>query len=115
MDTRAVFEHHATALGNGALEEVLQDYTDTSVLLTPDGTFRGRAALRDYFGAAVAGPFKPGTYDFTMDVVRIEGEVAYCVWHARCEGAEIVLGTDTFVVRDGKIAIQTYAARIEPR
>jgi ketosteroid isomerase-like protein len=115
MDTKAVFEHHLAALGNGDVEEILKDYTEESVLLTADGTSKGRDALRGFFSAIVAGLFKPGTYAFTMDVVRIEGDVAYCVWHASCAGAAIVLGTDTFVVRDGKIATQTFAAKIEPK
>jgi hypothetical protein len=29
--------------------------------------------------------------------------------------ADVRLGTDTFVVRDGKIAVQTFAALIETR
>lgn len=115
MDTNAVFEHHLAALGKGDVEEILSDYTDDSVLLTADGTFKGRAALRGYFSAAVAGLFTPGTYAFTMGVVWIEGEVAYCVWQACCVGAEIVMGTDTFVVRDGKIATQTFAAKIDSK
>jgi uncharacterized protein (TIGR02246 family) len=114
METKAVVEHHLAALSNGDLEGVLQDFTDDSVLLTADGTFKGREALRAFFAAALAGIFKPGTYTFTMDVVRVEGEVAYIVWRASCAGAEIVLGTDTFVVRDGKISTQTFAAKIEP-
>jgi ketosteroid isomerase-like protein len=114
MDTQAVFEHHLAALGNGDVEEILQDYTEESVVLTADAAYKGRDAVRGFFSAAVAGLFKPGTYNITVDVVRVEGEVAYCVWHASCAGAEIVLATDTFVVRDGKIAVQTFAAKIDP-
>ena len=115
MDTQAVVDHHLAALASGDLEGVLQDFSDDSVVLTADETFKGREALRGFFAAGLAGIFKPGTYTFTMDVVRVEGEVAYCVWHASCAGAEIVLGTDTFVVRNGKISTQTYAAKIEPK
>lgn len=115
MDTKAVFEHHLAALGSGDVDEVLKDFTDTSVLLTADAAYKGCDAVRGFFTAAVAGLFKPGTYTFTPDVVRIEGEVAYFTWHASCVGAEIVMGTDTFVVRDGKIAAQTFAAKIEPK
>ena len=115
MDTKAVFEHHTAALGSGDLEELLKDYTDASVLLTAPRTYKGRGELREFFEAAATGLFKPGTYTFTPDVVRIEGEVAFFTWHASCVGAEIVLGTDTFIVRDGKITAQTFAAKIEPR
>jgi hypothetical protein len=45
----------------------------------------------------------------------VEGEVAYIIWHAKCASADIVFGTDTFIIRDGKIAVQTFAVKIEPR
>ena len=30
-------------------------------------------------------------------------------------GLIVALGTDTFVVRDGKIAVQTFAVKIDPK
>ena len=33
------------------------------------------------------------------------GDVAYIVWRSVNEGVEVTLGTDTLVVRDGKIAV----------
>ena len=38
-----------------------------------------------------------------------EGEIAYIVWTA---GDLAPLGTDTFVIRDGKIVVQTFAAHV---
>ena len=62
-----------------------------------------------------AGLFAPGTYEFTLEAERVEGEVAFITWHATCASFEIPLGVNTFLVRDGKIAVQTYAARMDPR
>jgi hypothetical protein len=31
------------------------------------------------------------------------------------QGAEVTPGTDTLVLKDGKIAVQTFAARVEER
>jgi ketosteroid isomerase-like protein len=115
MDTKAVLDHHLGALSAGDLEDLLSDYTDASVLLTADGAFAGRDALRGFYAAALTGWFKPGTYSFTMDVVLTAGDVAYIVWRASCAEVEIVLGTDTFIVRDGKIITQTFAAKTEPK
>jgi hypothetical protein len=56
--------------------------------------------------------FKPGTYEFTMDTLHVVDDIAYIVWHANCASADIVFGTDTFLIRDGKIAVQTFAAKI---
>lgn len=114
MDTRAVLDHHLTAFSAGDVDEVLEDYTDASVLIMPDATIAGREALHAAFTDFVSGLFKPGTYDFIMDVMKVEGDTAYIVWHASCASAEVVLATDTFVVRDGKIVTQTFAAKIDP-
>jgi ketosteroid isomerase-like protein len=115
MSTEQVLDHHLTALGRGDLDGVLDDYGDDSVLILPDATLVGREAIRGAFEGMLVDLFEPGTYDFQLDVRRVHGEVAYILWHARCRSADLVYATDTFVVRDGKIAIQTYAAKVEPR
>jgi uncharacterized protein (TIGR02246 family) len=115
MATKDVLDHHLAAFGAGDADEMLRDYTDDSVLITADGTIRGREALREAFAGFFSGLFAPGTYEFTMDAVHVAGDVAYIVWHASCASADVALGTDTFLVRDGKIAVQTFAAKIDPR
>lgn len=115
MDTGQVLSHHLQALGGGRLDELLDDYVEESVLVTPDATIRGLRGIRAAFEESLSGLFEPGTYELTFDARRVEGEVAFIVWHAKCASADIVYGTDTFIVRDGKIAVQTFAAKIEPR
>jgi ketosteroid isomerase-like protein len=115
MDTKAVIDHHFAAFSAGNADEALKDYTDESILLTPDATLKGRQAIHDFFSASFSGLFKPGTYDFGLDTLKIEGDVAYVVWHATCASANVPLATDTWVVRDGKIATQTFAAKIDPK
>jgi ketosteroid isomerase-like protein len=115
MSTEAVLNHHLQCFGAGDLEELLKDYTDETVFLSPDGRLTGLEQLREAYQGFFAGLFKPGTYEFTMDHMEIEGEVAFIAWHSVNEGADVTLGTDTFIVRDGKIAFQTFAAKIEPR
>ncbi len=46
---------------------------------------------------------------FTMVRQDVEGDVAYIVWAA---GDFAPLGTDTFVIRGGKIVLQTFAAYV---
>ena len=96
------------------MDEILKDYTDDSVLLTADGAIRGRDELRAAFTGFFSGLFAPGSYEFTMDAVHVEGDVAYVVWHAACEPGDIAQGTDTFLIRDGTIAVQTYTAKVVP-
>lgn len=115
MTTREVLDHHLEAFIAGDVEEVLKDFTDDSVLLTVDGPLKGRDALRPALTDFLSGLFKPGTYTLEIDRKEVAGDVAYIVWHADCAAATIPLGTDTFVVRDGKIAAQTFSAKIEPK
>ena len=113
MSTEAVLNHHLESFGAGDVEEVLKDYTDDSVFISPDGRLTGLDQLREAFQGFFNGLFRPGTYQFTMDRMEIEGDLAFIAWHSSNEGAEVTLATDTFVIRDGKIAVQTFAAKIE--
>jgi ketosteroid isomerase-like protein len=115
MSTEDVLNHHLQSFGSGDVDETMKDYTDDSVLITPDGVLRGLDELRAAFETFYGGLFRPGTYEFEMDRIEVEGEVAFIVWHSSNEGAEVPLGTDTFLIRDGKIAVQTFAAKIETR
>jgi len=111
--TRQVLEHHLAAFGAGNVDEILSDYTDDSILIAPEGPLNGRQAIRGFFEAVLASLFKPGSYEFTMDTLHVAEDVAYMVWHSKCASANIVFAADTFLVRNGKIAVQTYAPKIE--
>ena len=113
--TRHVLEHHLGALAAGNLDGILSDYTEDSTLIGPDGAVKGRPAIRAFFESGLASLFKPGTYELTMDALHVADDIAYIVWHANCASADVVLGTDTFLIRDGKIAVQTFAAKIEAK
>jgi len=113
--TRLILEHHLAALAAGNLDDLLSDYTDDSTLIGPEGAVQGRQPIRGFFESGLASLFKPGTYEFTMDAMHVAGDVAYIVWHANCAAADIVLGTDTFLIRDGKIVVQTFAGKIEAK
>jgi ketosteroid isomerase-like protein len=115
MDTQTVLDHHLQAFGAGDLEAVLADYTDESVFISPRGAIVGAEALRPAYESLFSGLFEPGTYEFFIDVMTVEGEVAYIAWHATCASADIPFATDTFVVRGGKIAVQTFGAKIDPK
>ncbi|MFQ5855120.1 MAG: nuclear transport factor 2 family protein [Anaerolineae bacterium] len=104
--TQAVLEHHLQAFGEG-IEAIMADYTDDSVVITPEATYRGLAEIRAFFIAFVEA-LPEGIWDaFTLKRQEVVGEVAYIHWEAN---PWFPLGTDTFVVRDGKIAFQTFAA-----
>jgi hypothetical protein len=104
--TQVVLEHHLQAFGEG-IEAIMADYTDDSVVMTPDATYRGLTEIRGFIAAFVEA-LPDGIWDvFTMKRQEVVGEVAYILWEAN---PWFPLGTDTFVVREGKIAFQTFAA-----
>jgi len=110
MTTEEVLNHHLTSFSQGDIESIMEDYTQDSKLIVQDETLTGldniRAAFTEFFG----GLFKPGTYEFTLDRTEISGEIAYIVWHSTNQGMDVKLGTDTFLIKEGKIAVQTFAA-----
>jgi ketosteroid isomerase-like protein len=115
MATKDVLDHHLAAFGAGDVDEMLKDYTDDSRLITANGTIAGLGPLREAFTGILGGLFAPGTYEFTVEAEHIEGEVAFITWHADCESADVPFGADTFLVRDGKIAVQTFAMKVDPK
>src|SRR5262245_49782243 len=115
MTTEDVFNHHLSAFGAGNTDEIIKDFTEDSLLILPDTTCRGITAIRGAFEQFFSGLFKPGTYEFTLDRGEVDGNVAYAVWRASTSAGEVRMGTDTFVIRDGKIAVQTAALYLETK
>ena len=108
------FLHHAQALGKGDVDEVLVDYAEDAVIFTPDGALHGHDEIRPFFERSVTEVLPPGT-DFEMLKQTIEGEIVYIVWSAESVNYRIPFGTDTFIIRDGQILLQTFAALMEPK
>lgn len=107
--TKEVFDHHMKAFGENDLEAIMADYTDESVLVTPDGAYSGLDEIRKGF----EGAFKMFPKDSTtMEVAKtvIKNDVAYVIWSAKTPKFELSFGTDSFIIQNGKIIRQTYAA-----
>jgi ketosteroid isomerase-like protein len=104
---KEILEHHLKALGAEDIDAIVSDYDDNSVLLTQQGVTRGLGEIREFFAGALKAA--PGLANaIVIDNQEIEGDVAYIVWSAP---GFVTIGTDTFVVRDDKIAVQTFAGQ----
>jgi ketosteroid isomerase-like protein len=102
--TGAVLENHLRAARTG-VDAVMQDYTEESVLITHEATYRGLAAIRGFF-TALFRDLPAGFFEtLKMNRQEIIGEVAYILWERQ---PQISRATDTFVVRNGKILAQTF-------
>src|SRR5262249_38121313 len=105
--TKNVIEHHLKAFDARDLKGVLSDYAPDAIFFTPQGPFSGPDAIRPLFEAMIAEFSKPGAA-FRMKQQFIEGDYAYILWTAESADNVYELGTDTFVVRNGKIVAQSF-------
>jgi hypothetical protein len=98
--TQDVLAHHLECFGKLDLAGTMADYTDASRFFTPDGLLRGSEAIRRFF-----------------ELLRreVSGDTAYIVWTAETADNRFEVGTDTFIVQNGKILTQTFAGKISPK
>jgi ketosteroid isomerase-like protein len=112
--TQAVLDHHLQCFGAGDLDGIMSDFSPDAVVFTPTGPIRGIDAVRGLFTSFVAEFGKPDSA-FDTKVQTVEGDHAYIVWTADTPDNIYELGSDTFVVRDGKIVMQSYVAKATPK
>jgi ketosteroid isomerase-like protein len=112
--TQSVLTHHLDCFGKGDLIGTMTDYTDESKFFTPDGLLRGPEAIRRFFAGLFEEFAKPGM-SFEMLKQEVCDDTAYIVWKAETADNHFEVGTDTFIVREGKIVTQTFAGKISPK
>lgn len=111
--TKEVLDHHWMAFKENDLEETMQDYTEESVLITPDATYRGLEEIRENFINAFKA-FPKDSTTFTLDKTVVVKDIGYILWQAKTPTFTLTYATDTFIIRDGKIVRQTYAGVAGP-
>ena len=118
--TQQVLDHHLACLAAGDIDGIVADYAPDAVLITPpghftaDGILRGPVGAEQGFRALLKELAQPGSA-FQMDQVTVEGDYAYITWRAETPDNLYEFGSDTFVMRDGKIVAQTFAGKIVPK
>jgi ketosteroid isomerase-like protein len=108
QQTEATVARHIAAFGAG-VDALVSDYTEDSIMFTPNGPIKGLAGHRAFFEAFLKN--SPPEMLAAIKIIRqdFDGEVAYQTWSAE---PFVLLATDTFVVRDGKIKLHTWAAKM---
>jgi ketosteroid isomerase-like protein len=99
-----VFQHHAQALGAGDLDEIVADYADDAVFITPAGVRRGKEGVREGFTQLLA-DVPDAAWDIKTTIY--EGDVLFLEWAATSAATKVEDGIDTFVFSDGLIRVQT--------
>ena len=111
---QAVVNHHLERFFARDMQGVVADYAPHAVMIVPTGVLRGVHEIRSLFQGLIAEFAKPGA-TFDLQQQEIDGDVAYIRWVAETADNTYDLGTDTFLVKHGKIVVQTFAFKATPR
>ena len=106
-----VHKHLQAFLEQRGIDAIVADYADDACFLAESGTYRGRCEISGFFARFMASLPAQAIENFALRHLSVEGDVALIVWSV---GQDLPLGTDTFVVRSGKIARQTFAMHAAP-
>ncbi len=99
-----VLAHHAQSLGAGDLDEIVADYADDAIFITPAGTRRGKDGIRAAFTQMLA-DVPDAAWDLKTQIY--EDDVLFLEWAADAAATRVEDGLDTFIFRDGLIRVQT--------
>jgi ketosteroid isomerase-like protein len=105
-----VLAHHSQALGAADLDEIVADFADDAVVITPAGAKRGRKGVREAFTQLLA-----DLPDATWSVKKQTNAdgVVLLAWTADAAGSRADDGVDTFLVQDGMIRAQTVSYTLQ--
>lgn len=102
-----VVTNHLQSFLKADLDGVISDYTNESVLITHIGVFSGVEEIKGFFSDLLKHfPFQQ--HSFELDKLIVDENLVFIVWHATTPTLQVPFGTDTFIVKDGKISQQTF-------
>ena len=110
--TETVVRNHLQAfLEQKGIAAILDDYDDNARFYSEAKIYRGRQEIHGFFVDFLSSLPAGGIDEFSLRSQRVDGSIAYITWSV---GSNIPLGTDTFVVDNGKIVSQTFAMYAAP-
>jgi hypothetical protein len=112
--TREILDHHWKTFTDNDLAGTLADYTEESILITPDRTYKGMKEIRENFQSAFS-TFPKSASTLRLNKSVVQRDVGYIIWEATGPKVRLQFGTDTFIIRNGKILSQTFGGVAMPR
>ena len=121
---QAVLDHHVKAMTAGDLDAVMSDYADNALLIAPHGiapgqtnvagndVFSGKANIRKFFAVLTDKGHNPAFHEMTATFESRGNDVMLMKWVQFKGKPNEVAGTDTWIIRDGKVITQVVA--VEP-
>jgi len=105
--TQEVFDHHVQGFVERNVPMVLEDFTEDSVLISNGKEYEG-SAIGEFFTELFAE--LPADCDFALTECVVRDRFVYIIWNAESDTTVYEFATDTFVVENGKITLQTVGA-----
>jgi hypothetical protein len=103
--TEEVFLDHLELRKLGRLDDdITRNYDESVIIISNVGTFFGHDGVRH--SAQLLRMLLP-TLDYKFDTLLIRGQIAFEEWEARASAVEVHNGIDAFVIKNGRIKIQT--------
>jgi hypothetical protein len=102
------------AFGRGDAAALLAQYTEDAIAITPMGVLRGRAEIKGLVDNVIAEFAQPGVkFEFLSQTS--EGDIVTFVWKAETAKNVYDFAAETYVLKDGLAAVQTFAAKVTPK
>lgn len=109
--SKNVLRSHLSSFLENDLAAVMSDYTDESILITQEKTYKGLQEIKLFFAGLIT-HFPNQKSSFDLDKLVVYDDFAYIVWHAKTPSIEVPLATDTYIINEGKIYRQTFTGQI---
>jgi ketosteroid isomerase-like protein len=105
--TETVVRNHLQAfLEQKGIDAIVKDYDEDAQFYSEARVYQGKQEIHGFFTDFIGSLPAGGIENFSLRSLRVAGNIAYITWSV---GSDVPLGTDTFVVDNGKIASQTFA------
>ena len=104
---KEIIEHHNKYVRACVLDEVLADYADDAMILTPGGAYHGKEEIAAFFADSFKTCLPPESV-WVDDNLLIDGPMAVTMWHAKSPFAEFTFGSDSFTILNEKITYQSF-------
>ena len=103
--TQEVFDHHVAGFVARDVSMVLEDFEESSILIANGKTFRGLNEIRVFFEELFVE--LPNDCTFELKECIVLDKSVYIVWNAASDTVIYDFATDTFIIENGKITLQT--------
>ena len=110
--TETVVRNHLQAfLEQKGIAAIVNDYDENARFYSEAKIYQGKQEIHGFFSNFIDS-LPTGAIDrFALRSLQVDGNIAYITWNV---GTDIPMGTDTFVVDNGKIVSQTFAMYTVP-